>query len=195
MEMRLFTVLVVAILILQFKTIESCLTRAGDQLFLDDPIEEDVTQIYNGVEIYANKYTPDKCNYGEWSKGDYPAAYMRKLRYKGFIAVSKDTERSQTPKPIMEVERLMDIVRKAAKELGANIVCGGHIDKAPYNAPSPNTSAINKFTYEFYGSALHFGPPIPPEEYSSGAGIDSIEALCLLTNIIMIISSMAFFGY
>ena len=190
--MKNFTlfIFVVAILSSEFRITQSCLTRAGDQLFLDDPIEEDYTQIYNGVEIYANNYVPDKCNSGEWSKGEYPAAYLRKLRYKGFIAISKDPERSRIPKPIMGVERLMDLVSKAAKELGANIVCGGHIDKAPYKAPSPNTSLIKEFTYEFYGSALRFGPPIPPEEYNSGAGLHSVKEILMLTNVIVMILPM-----
>ena len=183
----LFTI----VLSLQLNLTQSCLTRAGDQLFLDDPIEEDYTQIYNGVEVYANNYVPDKCNAGEWSTGDYPAAYLRKLRYKGFIAISKDIEHSRNPKPIMGVERLMDLVTKAAKELGANIVCGGHIDKAPYMAPSPNVSLINEFTYEFYGSALRFGPPIPPEEYRSGANLHSVKNLCILVNIIVITFSIS----
>ena len=185
--------LITFILSLQLHFARSCLTRAGDQLFLDDPIEEDYTQIYNGVEIYANNYVPDKCNAGEWSKGDYPAAYLRKLRYKGFIAISKDIEHSRNPKPIMGVERLMDLVARAAKELGANIVCGGHIDKAPYMAPSPNVSLINEFTFEFYGSALRFGPPIPPEEYHSDANSHSVKNLCILVNIIAVIFSMYFY--
>ena len=183
--------LFIIVLSLQLHVTQSCLTRAGDQLFLDDPIEEDYTQIYKGVEVYANNYVPDKCNAGEWSTGDYPAAYLRKLRYKGFIAISKDIEHSRNPKPIMGVERLMDLVTKAAKELGANIVCGGHIDKAPYMAPSPNASLINEFTYEFYGSALRFGPPIPPEDYRSGANLHSVKNLCILVNIIVVIFSMS----
>ena len=101
-------------------------------------------------------------------------------------------EHSRNPKPIMGVERLMDLVAKAAKELGANIVCGGHIDKAPYMAPSPNVSLINEFTYEFYGSALRFGPPIPPEEYSSGANLHPVKDLCVLVNIVTVIFSMLF---
>ena len=81
MEIPLLTALIITIMSSQFKIAESCLTRAGEQIFLDNLVEEDVTQIYNGVKIYAKTCTPDKCDSGERSIGDFPAAYMRKPRY------------------------------------------------------------------------------------------------------------------
>ena len=174
--------------IAQLSFIESCITRTGDQTFLDDPLEEDEQQWYKGIEIYANKFNPDKCNYGEWNKGDYPAAYMRKMRYKGFISISNDpiNNHNKPQSPIKDLKRLMDIVEQRAQELGANIVCGGNIDKSPYKHPAPNTSEIEEYVYEFYGVALHSGPPIPSDTQTSNAEVCRITHLSLLFNVIVI---------
>jgi hypothetical protein len=154
---------------------------------LDDPIEEAEDQWYKGVEIYANKFTPDKCNYGEWNKGDYPAAYIRKLRYKGFIVITKDPDDNDLP--IKALERLMDIVQQRAEDLGANLICGGKIEKSPYNAPAPNSTGKNEFVYEFTGTSLHSGPPVPPDLDSSSGNMYRLEKVFLLLNVMPIIYS------
>ena len=182
-------IILFASLVIHVPLCKPCITRAGDQIFLDDPIEEAEEQWYKGVEIYANKFTPDKCNYGEWNKGDYPAAYMRKMRYKGFVVITKDPEGNQGPVPIKGLERLMDIVEQRAKDLGANMICGGKIEKSPYNAPAPNSTGKNEFVYEFTGIALHSGPPVPPELANSSETLYRFNKVYLLFNVIVMVYS------
>ena len=127
--------------------VNSCmsLVREGDQIRL----YETKDMGYNGTEIYTNRFTPDKCNYGEWSKGHFPAGYSRTMNYKGFIAISTDPDANETP--ITTLERLMEIVRKTAKGIKANLICGGKIEKSLYE--SKNSSY--QYTYEFHGTALY----------------------------------------
>ena len=126
-------------------SVNRCGVREGSQYRLYET--KDVK--YNGIEIYTNRFTPDKCNYGEWSKGHFPAGYTRTMHYKGFIATSTDPDANETP--IMTLERLMEIVRKSAKGIGANLICGGKIEKSLYES----TNSSNQYTYEFHGTALY----------------------------------------
>ena len=95
----------------------------------------------NEVEIYFEHFNPDRCNYGEWSKGETGAYLYRKMDYKDIIDVSvigKDDEG-----PSLARTRLYVAVKEKAKTIGANLVCGGKlIQKSTENS------------YEFIGTGF-----------------------------------------
>ena len=173
MRIQIFVLLILIILNGGLHIVKSCMIREGDQMHLYET--EDIR--YNGTEIFTNSFTPDKCNYGEWSKGSFPAGYTRTMDYKGFIAISMDPDANESP--ITTLERLMEIVRKSAKRIGANLICGGNIEKSLYES----TNSSNQYTYEFHGTALH----------SKGDKLYNMKGMtCICCALVLIFSNVFF---
>jgi hypothetical protein len=129
----LFAIFIMVVLNTEFEMVRACFSSQSDA---HEPRSEDS----NEVEIYFENSNPDKCNYGEWSKGADIPRYYRKMDYKGVIVASKNNS-----DPIKTLVRLMEVVKETAKMIGANLVCGGRIYKIP---PANNVS------YEFIGTGL-----------------------------------------
>ena len=72
------------------------------------------------------------------------------------------------------------------------MICGGKIEKSPYNAPAPNSTGKNEFVYEFTGTAFHSGPPVPPDFGNSGGTMYRLKNVFWLFIVIaMIYSNMS----
>jgi hypothetical protein len=128
-----FAIFIIAQSNSEFKKVLAC----GRQWDAHEPRSEDS----NEVEIYFEHFNPDKCNYGEWSKGRAGAYLYRKMDYRDIIDVSvigKDNEG-----PSMTRTRLYVAVKEKAETIGANLVCGGKlIEKSTENS------------YEFVGTGF-----------------------------------------